>query len=564
VDPKSKKARGVYYSPTHMVDYIVKHTVGQLLTASTPKQAAKLRILDPACGSGLVLVGAYQCLLDWHQIAGGGRLTPPEKKRILLDNIFGVDIDPQAVEATKFSLLGLMLEGDLHENGVPDLGSNIKCGNSLIGPDFDGPECHRMIAFDWSRAFPHVLKAGGFDAVIGNPPWGQKAVDPDPAVKQYLWTRFPSSRGIHDVFRPFVELGISLLREDGMFGFVLPDIVLLKNYPETRRYLLEQLALTRIDWWGRAFHSAVIDAVTILGTKKAAPKEHRVWATVRDPDQPVDHEIPQGDFWANPRLAFNLFLTPEKRQTLELLKVCPQLGGFFEIHEGVHSGNIRQELFVSAKMDSTCRELYFGRGEIVPYHLQWQGKFIRLAALPEIKSRERYANPGKATWHEREKVLVRRTGDYVLAAVDSCHRYASNNFFLVFPRQPCSLDLHGLCALLNSRLMTWYYRTIEPRRGRVFAELKIKHLTSFPLPIAILTGNGCKELNELGAKRAGLAASRLRAAKAVASAIDVLVCDLFGLAAAFEEVSGGERHNHATARKLLSRHKKTQATSRIE
>ena len=323
-----------------------------------------------------------------------------------------------------------------------------------------------------------------------------------------------------------------------MFGFVLPDIVLLKNYLKTRRYLLEQLALTRIDWWGRAFDSAVIDAVTILGTKRPAEQEHRVRAIVRDPDHPVDHEIAQGDFWANPRLAFNLFLTPEKRQTLELLKTCPKLGNYFEIHEGVHSGNIRQDLFVSAKIDSTCRELYFGRGEIVPYHMQWQGKFIRLAALPETKTRERYANPGKTQWHEREKVLVRRTGDYVLAAVDSSQRYASNNFFLVFARQPCSLDLHGLCAILNSRLMTWYYRTIEPRRGRVFAELKIKHLTAFPLPVAILDTSGCQELNKLGAKRAGLAASRLKAAKTLDSAIDTLVRDLFGLPAEFEDVGG--------------------------
>ena len=212
MDPQSKKARGVYYSPTHIVDYIVKHTVGNLLAASTPRQAARLRILDPACGSGLVLVGAYQCLLDWHQFAGGGRLAPAEKKRILLDNIFGVDIDLQAVEATKLSLLGLMREGDPFDNGVPDLDNNIKCGNALIGPEFDGAERHRRSTFDWSESFPHVQKAGGFDAVIGNPPWGQKAVDPDPAVKQYLWTRYPSSRGIHDVFRPFVELGIRLLR----------------------------------------------------------------------------------------------------------------------------------------------------------------------------------------------------------------------------------------------------------------------------------------------------------------------------------------------------------------
>jgi hypothetical protein len=85
-----------------------------------------------------------------------------------------------------------------------------------------------------------------------------------------------------------------------------------------------------------------------------------------------------------------------------------------------------------------------------------------------------------------------------LAAVDRAGRYASNNFFLVFPHRPCDLDLDGLCALLNSRLLTWYFRAVEPRHGRVFAELKIKHLGAFPLPL----GTGCRRLNQLGKERA--------------------------------------------------------------
>ena len=129
------------------------------------KEAAKLRVLDPACGSGSFLLGAYQYLLDWHQEwyvkddpkkwatsknptlyqAQGGdyRLTTAERKRILLNNIYGVDIDSQAVEVTKLSLLLKVLEGEtnqtlqstfIHERALPDLGDNIKCGNSLIGP----------------------------------------------------------------------------------------------------------------------------------------------------------------------------------------------------------------------------------------------------------------------------------------------------------------------------------------------------------------------------------------------------------------------------------------------
>src|SRR5207253_7909303 len=157
-------------------------------------------------GSGTFLIGAYQYLLDWHrdryvedgpekhrkelyQGKGGlWLLTTQEKKRILLNNIYGVDIDPQAVEVTKLSLLLKVLEGEsnetlkrqlsfVRERALPDLGRNIKCGNSLIGTDyFDGqllPDeeaMRRINPFDWQAGFPEIVKAGGFDAVIGNPP----------------------------------------------------------------------------------------------------------------------------------------------------------------------------------------------------------------------------------------------------------------------------------------------------------------------------------------------------------------------------------------------------------
>lgn len=127
--PEVKKAGGVYYTPAYIVDYIVTQTVGKLCEGKIPKQIAKLKILDPACGSGSFLLGAYTYLLnycrDWYEadgpekhrkelyqgIGGGWRLTTLEKKRILLNNINGVDIDSQAVEVTKLSLLLKVLEG---------------------------------------------------------------------------------------------------------------------------------------------------------------------------------------------------------------------------------------------------------------------------------------------------------------------------------------------------------------------------------------------------------------------------------------------------------------------
>ncbi|RLC92558.1 MAG: restriction endonuclease subunit M, partial [Chloroflexi bacterium] len=214
--PEVKKAGGVYYTPTYIVDYIVRQTVGRLVEGKSPRQiagdrkGAPLRILDPACGSGSFLLGAYQYLLDYHRQwyeahgplkharskrpaiyqgpKGGWRLTTAEKKRILLNNIYGVDIDRQAVEVTKLSLLLKVLEGESdetlgqqlalwRERALPNLDDNVKCGNSLIGPDYyaaqlmpDEEEMRRVNPFDWEAEFPEAMAAGGFDCVIGNPP----------------------------------------------------------------------------------------------------------------------------------------------------------------------------------------------------------------------------------------------------------------------------------------------------------------------------------------------------------------------------------------------------------
>ncbi|MGP8105734.1 MAG: Eco57I restriction-modification methylase domain-containing protein, partial [Desulfobaccales bacterium] len=271
--PEVRKAGGVYYTPTYIVDYIVRQTVGKLVDGKKPGPRSSLntmRVLDPACGSGSFLLGAYQFLLDWHlevyaqnptkwsrgrepriyQVSGGDyKLTISERKRILLDHIFGVDIDSQAVEVTKLSLLLKVLEGEdqysvaqqmrlfqKRERTLPDLGQNIKCGNSLIGPDFyqarqmsliDDEESYRINAFDWQTEFPDIMAAGGFDAVIGNPPWGYefscdelsylKKVNKEIIVRMI------------DSFMYFVRQSALKLRQDGLFGMILPDVILYQN-----------------------------------------------------------------------------------------------------------------------------------------------------------------------------------------------------------------------------------------------------------------------------------------------------------------------------------------------
>ena len=295
--PEVRKAGGVYYTPTYIVDYIVKHTVGKLLEGRTPQEVAgatetwrpakgrrPLAILDPACGSGSFLLGAYQYLLDWHlefysrdtekwskgrepriyrHHRGGWRLTTAERKSILLANIHGVDIDPQAVEVTKLSLLLKVLEEEsaetlkkqlaiFHERALPDLGDNIKCGNSLIGPDFyrdrqmgllDDEEIYRINAFDWQAEFPEIMNVGGFDVVIGNPPYIRIQTMKEWApveVEFYKHGYKAASKGNYDIYVVFVERALQLLNDEGRMGYILPHKFFQAKYGTPLRELIAE------------------------------------------------------------------------------------------------------------------------------------------------------------------------------------------------------------------------------------------------------------------------------------------------------------------------------------
>ena len=302
--PEVRKAGGVYYTPAYIVDYVVRQTVGRLVEGKGPRElrggaltprsspygrgGTPLRVLDPACGSGSFLLGAYQFLLDhyrrWYEehdpeqhargtepalyqgAHGEWRLTTAEKKRILLDHIYGVDIDRQAVEVTKLSLLLKVLEGESEETvrsqlafwqerALPDLGKNIKCGNSLIGPDYfegwlvpDEEEMRRVNPFDWAREFPAVFSPsppqgegrgeGGFDAVIGNPPYIriQTMKEWAPTEVEFYKRRYASAgKGNYDIYVVFVERALELLNARGRMGYILPHKFFQAKYGEALR-----------------------------------------------------------------------------------------------------------------------------------------------------------------------------------------------------------------------------------------------------------------------------------------------------------------------------------------
>jgi type I restriction-modification system DNA methylase subunit len=289
--PEVRHAGGVYYTPQYIVDYIVENTVGIKIKDKTPEEIEAVKICDPACGSGSFLLGAYQYLLEYHRdwytkanqtaqkkykddfftnAESEIQLTLKKKTEILKNNIFGVDIDREATEVAIMSLYLKILD-DGYDKGqaelfmrghiLPDMTNNIKCGNSLIGTDFynqgsldlDDENLNKVNCFDWEGkdGFTEIFKAGGFDVVIGNPPYvnAKTLVELFKNERNYLSnsSRYKSLYLKWDLYIAFIEKSIHLLNNGGYFSMIIPYPFLNQNYGTVlRKQIIENHKLISI------------------------------------------------------------------------------------------------------------------------------------------------------------------------------------------------------------------------------------------------------------------------------------------------------------------------------
>ncbi len=289
--PEVRKAGGVYYTPDYIVDFIVQNTLAEKIQTLSPDQISEIKILDPACGSGSFLIAAYDFLIRFHlqyylksetqkkkAIKEGiiyqvteerYKLSTAKKSEILINNIHGVDIDTQAVEVTKLSLLLKVLEDENLEYAeelfkaqqqhlLPDLSNNIKCGNSLIESDFyrdkdlslfGMTEMRKINTFDWKNEFSKILTKGGFDIIIGNPPYLRIQGLQENYGDQidYLKNKYESAVKRFDLYLLFLEKGFSLLKDSGKLGFINPHKFLNSDFGSgLRQYLIDNKAVEKV------------------------------------------------------------------------------------------------------------------------------------------------------------------------------------------------------------------------------------------------------------------------------------------------------------------------------
>ncbi|HBI03545.1 MAG TPA: restriction endonuclease subunit M, partial [Paenibacillaceae bacterium] len=533
-----KKAGGVYYTPQYIVDYMVEKTVGKLCQGKTPNKVSKLKILDPACGSGSFLLGAYKYLLQWHRDYyseqndkkrlkdkiyqgknGEWFLTIQEKKRILLNNIYGVDIDSQAVWVTKLSLLLKVLEGEnrdaleaqqklFKERALPDLDSNIKCGNTLIGPDIyndsnldlTANDIKRINPFEWEKEFQKIMKDGGFDVIIGNPPYVDIKGLPEIDVT-YIFEMYGTSNNRINLFATFIERSFSLLKSEFHFSMIIPTAILTQSsYKDLRKMVMANYAIDTIvrlpnESFGSAAGDVKVDTLIIVLKEKSRSKKIEVIAysgydriNKIDPmTASIDGVINQ-DIWLEKEdyvWTINISETEEKilakceKNSLKLEDIVEFSLGItpYDKYKGHKKEQIANKVFHSDfKKDNTFKKLLEGK-DVKRYSVEWNGKRW-ISYGPWLGA------PRKQEFFTEKRILVKQIIDWsskrIWATITDDELYNTQNAFNLLLKS--DLKLEYILGILNSRLITFYHRKryLDEFKMR-FQKILIKDCRRFPI-----------------------------------------------------------------------------------
>ncbi|MFA6598176.1 MAG: N-6 DNA methylase, partial [Ignavibacteriaceae bacterium] len=578
--PEVRKAGGVYYTPEYIVEYIVKNTVGKLIEGKTPKEISKIKIVDPACGSGSFLIGAYNYLLNYHKnyysnngkpakgrkedtLTPEGHLTTAEKKRILLNNIYGVDIDVNAVEVTKLSLLLKCLEGEteasiahqlsmFHERVLPTLENNIKSGNSLVSTDIYENELFEVDKktkpFNWEKEFPevfverieepnqkeelkriarqakaHAEKAleystvlsekletvfepqvnyaasnkGGFDVVIGNPPYG--ALFTDDEIK-YIKSKYSTAVWRVESYLLFIERASKLLKKDGSLGLIIPDTLLNLGFTQpSREFLLRNTRLQEIVGLpSNVFPGATVDTIILLTEKAELVNQFNasnIMVKTFGKKQPINSITnPQKEFyvkaedWFNQN-AFNLQIDNIEKNILDKIESGKKtISEFAEIFSGIkvyevgkgepaQTKKIRDEKPFTSEIKNNLDWFPFYDGKHIDrYKLLWNRnnwlKYGKWLAAP--RNHENF---------EGEKILIRKIVGKTLIATYISETSYCNTLLFVLKLKDKTYSYKSLLAILNSNLIGWYYKKkFQISEDDTFPQIMIRDILQFPLP----------------------------------------------------------------------------------
>lgn len=548
---KSKRKKdGVFYTPKYITKYIVENTVGKLCQEkkdqlgfkeeayfeikkgthqNTKKQLLEvldnyrewllqITICDPACGSGAFLNQALDFLIKEHlyidelkaKVLGGGLILSDIENTILENNIYGVDLNEESVEIAKLSL---WLRTAQPRRKLNDLSNNIKCGNSLI----DSKTLAGDKAFNWQQEFPQLFDKGGFDVIIGNPPYGDYFT---PTEKDYLLKKYQKSfSGTFDMYIFFFEVALNILNEKGRLCYITPNtFVDYSQFSGLRSLLKEDNNIEQVITLPKVFEDAIVDT-TIIALVKNIKQSNTFLGEVfkmklKSLDDTILSEIDSKNllnegFIIKSSKGFDVF---------SLIQKCPfKLSDLIKITQGVTTGG--NKAFINRKsyfVDNNIPEKYIKKvlkGKTINrYRVLFDDDYILYSTKttnPEVQNKisellepfeeklstKRETKKGTLPWYclhwarEEEdfnepKILIRQTASEIVGVLDEENYYPIDTIHTLNLKDNIKdkkTHLSFILGLINSNLFKFLYNWKLDEGGKVYPQVKKVNIEWFPV-----------------------------------------------------------------------------------
>jgi len=530
-DFTERKKLGQYYTPKFIVDYIVKNTLGKLLEGKTPEEVSKIKILDPACGSGSFLIRAFDYLKDYYVRYNDQQMEKVRKNgvnninnyiengkiidynhKILKENLHGVDLNYLSTQVCSINLWLRALEKD---KKLEKLSKNILHGNSLISgieskeelakyknelkeitklrdriKEYYGKELgkrekdeleemeSKLKEFKEKTNIPKEEQ--GFDVVIGNPPYGAKFNEKE---KQFLKHEFTAGDIEIESYILFIEKALNLLKENCYFGFIIPSNILTNvRYEAIRKYILSNTCvLSIVDLKSNVFEDAAVDSCIII-LKKTLNREEKEKNTIhclilnKAPEKIDDSSskiFKQKYFEQNPQKLFNIYLTKDKINVIKKIEgsEVTDLDNIIDIARGIEFGYESKKI-KDSKINENYKKIVAGRC-FGRYWLNFENKYV----IFDDNNTKIYKDK---SIYEVEKIILRRIGHRLMATYDEDKFYNVCDVYDLWLKDK-SYDLKYLLGIMNSKLLSFYLNTKFISVKRLFPKIPIKNIIQLPI-----------------------------------------------------------------------------------
>ncbi len=451
-----------------------------------------IKIVDPACGSGAFLITAFEYLLNYNNylndkifdLTGTKDLFSDTTREILQNNIFGVDLNKESVEITKLSL---WLKTADKNKTLASLENNIKCGNSLI----DDAEIAGELAFDWEKEFPQVFENGGFDIVVGNPPYVFARDNFSEIEKNYYIKNYVSSNYQINTYILFMEKSFKLLKNKGYTSMIVPNSwLMMYSGKGIREYILEKIKLLEIvNLSGHSFENVNVETVIYFGYKEKGEFVTKVLLN-KGKEFIYSHSKNSISFINEEEKLFKVFSDECSEEiNKKIFKNSIALDEIVEIKAGLQAYEKGKGIPKQTEEDVKNRPYdytykfdeetykYLEGNNVVRYSINWSGKYLKYG--------DNLAAPRSVELFNGKKIIIREiTGAFpkniISTYTEEFYLYNRSNIGII-EKESKKIDLKYILVVLNSTLISYYFMKNTAKSVRkLFPKIILNDLRKFP------------------------------------------------------------------------------------